>query len=56
MGLEQYCHKKVIGTYNSTHWNGDKSYGGYTAYNCFPGHFAIKIPNAIPSAEATPML
>lgn len=56
MGSEQYCSKKFTGTYNSTHQNGDKSYGGYGLYNRVPGHFAIKIPDAISSAEAAPML
>lgn len=56
MGWEQYCSKKLTGTYNSTHQNGDKSYGGYATYNRVPGHFAIKIPDAISSAAAAPML
>lgn len=56
MGSEQYCSRKFTGTYNSTHQNGDKSYGGYGLYNRVPGHFAIKIPDAISSAEAAPML
>ncbi|CAL5866246.1 uncharacterized protein PFLUO_LOCUS453 [Penicillium psychrofluorescens] len=55
-GLEQYCSKKFVGTYNSTHANGGKSYGGYAMYNRVPSHFAIKIPDAIPSAHAAPML
>ncbi|KAJ5565989.1 hypothetical protein N7535_007627 [Penicillium sp. DV-2018c] len=55
-GQENYCSKKIVGTYNSVHFNGSKSYGGYAKYNRVPGHFAIKIPDAIPSAEAAPML
>lgn len=56
MGSEQYCSKKFTGTYNSTHQNGDKSYGGYALYNRVPAHFAIRIPDEISSAEAAPML
>ncbi|KAJ6114678.1 hypothetical protein N7486_000456 [Penicillium sp. IBT 16267x] len=56
MGLENYCSKKVIGTYNSEHFNGGKSYGGYALYNRVPAHFAIKIPDCISSAAAAPML
>lgn len=56
MGWEQYCSKKFTGTYNSTHQNGDKSYGGYALYNRVPSHFAIKIPDGISSAAAAPML
>lgn len=32
------------------------SYGGYATYNRTPGHFVIKIPDGIPSAEAAPMM
>ncbi|KAI1835797.1 hypothetical protein DTO006G1_9495 [Penicillium roqueforti] len=55
-GLENYCCKKVVGTYNSVHYDGSKSYGGYARYHRVPGHFAIKIPDAISSADAAPML
>ncbi|KAJ5161089.1 hypothetical protein N7492_006481 [Penicillium capsulatum] len=55
-GLEQYCSKKFVGTYNSVHYNGGKSYGGYALYKRVPSHFAIKIPDAISSAAAAPML
>ncbi|PYI19669.1 putative alcohol dehydrogenase [Aspergillus violaceofuscus CBS 115571] len=56
MGWEQYCPHKWVGTYNSVHLNGGKSYGGYARYNRVPARFAIKIPDGIPSAEAAPML
>ncbi|KAK1751000.1 chaperonin 10-like protein [Echria macrotheca] len=55
-GNENYCSKWHTATYNSRHFNGDKSYGGYALYNRVPAHFAIKIPDQIPSAEAAPML
>lgn len=54
-GLEQHCNK-MVGTYNGTYANGGKSYGGYSLYNRSPSHFVVKIPDAIPSAEAAPML
>ncbi|EPS26266.1 NADP-dependent alcohol dehydrogenase 7 [Penicillium oxalicum] len=54
-GLEQHCNR-MVGTYNGTYANGGKSYGGYSLYNRSPSHFVIKIPDAIPSAEAAPML
>ncbi|KAJ5614457.1 hypothetical protein N7528_008111 [Penicillium herquei] len=56
MGLEQYCSKTVVGTYNAKHYNGDKSFGGYALYNRVPAHFAVKIPEGISSAAAAPML
>ncbi|KAA8646673.1 NAD(P)-dependent alcohol dehydrogenase [Aspergillus tanneri] len=55
-GLEQYCPKNMVSTYNSIHLNGGKSYGGYALYHRAPSHFVIKIPDAIPSAIAAPML
>ncbi|KKK16707.1 hypothetical protein P175DRAFT_0496200 [Aspergillus ochraceoroseus IBT 24754] len=56
MGWEQYCQQKMVGTYNGVHLNGDKSYGGYALYNRSTAHFVVKIPDAIPSADAAPML
>ncbi|EAU32162.1 conserved hypothetical protein [Aspergillus terreus NIH2624] len=55
-GLEQYCPNLMCGTYNSTHMNGGKSYGGYALYHRSPAHFVIKIPDAISLAEAAPMM
>ncbi|RAH45271.1 NAD(P)-dependent alcohol dehydrogenase [Aspergillus aculeatinus CBS 121060] len=55
-GLEQYCPKSMVGTYNGVYANGGKSYGGYATYNRVPSRFAVKIPDAIPSAVAAPML
>lgn len=55
-GMEQYCKHGMVGTYNGVHYNGDKSYGGYALYHRAPSHFVIKIPDAIPSAEAAPMM
>ncbi len=36
--------------------NGGKSYGGYALYHRAPAHFAVKIPEALSSAAAAPML
>ncbi|KAJ5162507.1 NADP-dependent alcohol dehydrogenase 7 [Penicillium capsulatum] len=54
-GQEQFC-TRMVGTYNGTYANGGKSYGGYSLYNRSPSHFVIKIPDAISSAAAAPML
>lgn len=54
--MEQYCPYKFVGTYDGVHLNGGKSYGGYALYNRSPSHFVVKIPDAIPSAAAAPML
>lgn len=46
----------MIPTYNSTYANGGKSYGGYATYHRAPSSFVFKIPDAISSADAAPML
>jgi alcohol dehydrogenase (NADP+) len=54
---EQYCRNGTINTYGSV-YPGDegKSYGGYGDYNRTNGHFVFKIPEALPSELAAPML
>jgi len=55
-GEENHC-QGMVGTYNSKYADGSgKSYGGYADYTRAPGHFVIKIPDGISSAEAAPML
>ena len=57
-GLEQYCQtpKGNVGTYNGVYPDGSRSYGGYADYWRGPAHFVVKIPDAIPSDVAAPML
>lgn len=54
-GMENHC-MNMIGTYNGKYSDGSKSYGGYSDYCRAPSHFVLKIPDAIPSEEAAPML
>lgn len=54
-GEENYC-SKIVFTYTSNHYNGDKAQGGYAKYHRCPSHFVIKIPDGIESAQAAPML
>ncbi|EME46885.1 hypothetical protein DOTSEDRAFT_149362, partial [Dothistroma septosporum NZE10] len=54
-GLEQHCVRSV-NTFADKYPNGGTSYGGYANYHRAPSHFVFKIPDAIPSAEAAPML
>jgi len=54
-GLEQHCqHSK--NTFASPYPDGSYTYGGYADYHRCPSHFVMKIPDAIPSEEAAPML
>lgn len=46
----------MVGTYNGKYGDGSKSYGGYSDYCRAPSHFVLKIPDAIPSEDAAPML
>jgi alcohol dehydrogenase (NADP+) len=55
-GLESYCPKGNVGTYNGKYPDGSKSYGGYADYCRAPSHFVIKIPDGLSLAEAAPML
>ena len=54
-GQENHC-PRTTGTYNGTYADGSKSYGGYSDYARVPSHFVVKIPDALSSAEAAPML
>ena len=46
----------MVGTYNGKYDDGSKSYGGYSDYCRAPSHFVLKIPDAISSEAAAPML
>jgi alcohol dehydrogenase (NADP+) len=54
-GLENYC-SRIVGTYNARYPDKSKSYGGYANFWRGPAHFAFKIPDTLPSAEAAPLL
>lgn len=54
-GRENYC-SRMVGTYNGRYPDKSKSYGGYAAFWRGPAHFAFKIPDYLPSAEAAPLL
>ncbi|KAI5460122.1 chaperonin 10-like protein [Mariannaea sp. PMI_226] len=54
-GNEQYC-PRFSTTACGTYINGETAYGGYASYHRCPAHFAIKIPDNLPSQLAAPML
>ncbi|KAJ9498927.1 hypothetical protein LTR99_004991 [Exophiala xenobiotica] len=54
--MECYCQNAMIPTYNSIYPGGAKSYGGFADYWRGPSHFVVKIPDAIASDVAAPML
>ncbi|KAI9707947.1 MAG: hypothetical protein M1820_004366 [Bogoriella megaspora] len=55
-GLESYC-PHMVNTYGGFFPNdAGKSYGGYANYARVPEHFVIRIPDALKSEDAAPML
>ncbi|KAK9466825.1 chaperonin 10-like protein [Lipomyces arxii] len=52
---EAYCPEAVF-TYAMTYANGDMSYGGYAKTGRYPASFAFKIPEALTSEVAAPMM
>lgn len=55
-GQENHCAKRFVGTYNGVFGNGSRSYGGHSERVRVPVHFVVKIPDALSSAAAAPML
>lgn len=55
-GQENYCQHGFVGTYNGTYANGSPSAGGYATFVRCPAHFAIPVPDAIPSHLAASMM
>lgn len=54
-GQESYC-TRMTGTYNGRYADKSKSYGGFATRWRGPAHFVFRIPDALPSAEAAPLL
>ncbi|KAJ5806843.1 8-hydroxygeraniol dehydrogenase [Penicillium riverlandense] len=54
-GQESYC-SRMTGTYNGRYSDKSKSYGGFATHWRGPAHFVFRIPDALPSAEAAPLL
>ncbi|CRG91814.1 NADP-dependent alcohol dehydrogenase 6 [Talaromyces islandicus] len=54
-GQENYC-SRMVGTYNGRYADGSRSCSGYATRWRGPAHFVFKIPDALPSAAAAPLL
>ncbi|KAI5811444.1 NADP-dependent alcohol dehydrogenase [Peziza echinospora] len=52
---ENYC-PNIVQTYAAKYPTGETSYGGYANYTRAPGHFIFKIPEALSSEAAAPLL
>ncbi|MEU0300860.1 NAD(P)-dependent alcohol dehydrogenase [Streptomyces sp. NPDC006175] len=55
-GLEQYCVKGNIGTYNALDKNGDPTYGGYSTHIVVDENYTVRIPEGLALDEAAPLL
>ncbi len=55
--LEQYCRDGMVGTYNGTdRHDGSTTFGGYSERIVCRDEFVLKVPDAMPMAEAAPLL
>ncbi|MEU6495433.1 MULTISPECIES: NAD(P)-dependent alcohol dehydrogenase [unclassified Streptomyces] len=55
-GLEQYCLKGNVGTYNALDRNGEPTYGGYAEQIVVDENFTVRIPDGLSLDVAAPLL
>lgn len=55
-GLEQYCEKGMVGTYNGREKDGTPTYGGYSNHIVVDENYVLRIPANIPLDKAAPLL
>ncbi|MEU7969773.1 NAD(P)-dependent alcohol dehydrogenase [Streptomyces sp. NPDC049097] len=55
-GLEQYCLKGNVGTYNALDRNGEPTYGGYSEQIVVDENFTVRIPHGLSLDVAAPLL
>src|SRR6201987_2063393 len=55
-GLEQYCERGMIGTYNSVGRDGEVTQGGYSGAIVVDENYVLRIPDSIPLDAAAPLL
>ncbi|MDX2542369.1 NAD(P)-dependent alcohol dehydrogenase [Streptomyces sp. WI04-05B] len=55
-GLEQYCLKGGVGTYNALDKNGEPTYGGYAEKIVVDESFTVRIPDGLALDVAAPLL
>jgi uncharacterized zinc-type alcohol dehydrogenase-like protein len=55
-GLEQYCTKGNVGTYNALDKNGEPTYGGYSTHIVVDENYTLRIPEGLALDEAAPLL
>jgi alcohol dehydrogenase (NADP+) len=55
-GLEQYCKRGPVGTYNGTGKDGQPTHGGYSEAIVVDENYVLRIPDSIPLDAAAPLL
>ncbi|MFJ6568137.1 NAD(P)-dependent alcohol dehydrogenase [Streptomyces sp. NPDC091292] len=55
-GLEQYCTKGTVYTYNGRDKNGDPTYGGYSTHIVVDENYTVRIPDGLALDVAAPLL
>lgn len=55
-GLEQYCYKGAVGTYNAKDKAGAVTYGGYSNHIVVTEDFVLKVSDKLPLANVAPLL
>src|SRR6202047_4577014 len=55
-GLEQYCERGMIATYNSVGRDGEPTQGGYSGAIVVDENYTLRIPDSIPLDVAAPLL
>ncbi len=55
-GMENYCLKGMVGTYDSVDVDGTITQGGYSTHIVVDEDFVLKVPESIPYEAAAPLL
>ncbi|MEU3857866.1 NAD(P)-dependent alcohol dehydrogenase [Streptomyces sp. NPDC028722] len=55
-GLEQYCLKGMVGTYNAVGKDGEPTYGGYSEKIVVDENYVVRIPDGLSLGVAAPLL
>jgi uncharacterized zinc-type alcohol dehydrogenase-like protein len=55
-GLEQYCTRGMVATYNGLDSDGEPTYGGYSTGIVVDENYVVRIPDSLPLDVAAPLL
>ena len=55
-GLEQFCSRGMVGTYNANEYDGTRAMGGYSSTIVVDENYVLRIPDSLPLDAAAPLL